>query len=300
MTKQLKSDLMLLIVVLFWGISYVLMDLSLSELDPFTLNALRFCGAFFIAVIISFPKLMTVNRITLKYSLYIGISLIFAYIGATFGVLYTSLSNAGFLCALSVVFVPIFGYIFKGTVPEKKLLLVVLMSVLGIGLLTLNDELKPALGDILCLLCAVAYAIDLLITETAVSKEKVNAYQLGVFQLGFAGAGNLILAFLIESPTFPQSPKVWASTIFLAIFCTGVAFIVQALAQQYTSAAHVGVIFTLEPVVAGVAAFAFAGEVLLPRAYLGAIILILSLLVMEMNMKGLLNTIKDRIIRIIG
>ncbi|MBK5261942.1 MAG: DMT family transporter [Peptostreptococcaceae bacterium] len=294
MTKQLKSDLMLLLVALFWGISYVLMDLSLKEMDPFTLNAFRFCGAFFIAVIFSFPKLKTVNRITIKYSFYVGAALIFAYTGATYGVLYTSLSNAGFLCALSVVFTPIFGFVFKGTVPEKKLIIVVLMCVIGIGLLTLNSELKPALGDILCLICAVAYAFDLLITETAVVKEEVNAYQLGVFQLGFAGAGNLILSFIVETPTLPQSPKVWASTIFLAIFCTGLAFIVQAVAQQYTSATHVGVIFTLEPVIAGIAAFVFAGEVLLPRAYLGAIILVLSLLVMEMNMKGIFNIIKRK------
>ncbi len=294
MTKQLKSDLMLLLVVLFWGISYVLMDLSLTEMDPFTLNAFRFCGAFFIAVIISFPKLKTVNRVTLKYSFYVGVSLIFVYIGATYGVKYTSLSNAGFLCALTVVFTPIFGYIFKGKVPEKKLIVVVLMCVLGIGLLTLNNELKPAIGDILCLLCAIAYAIDLLITETAVMKEEVNAYQLGVFQLGFAGAGNLILSFLVETPTLRLSPKVWAASIFLAIFCTGLAFIIQAVAQQYTSAAHVGVIFTLEPVIAGIAAFLFAGEILLPRAYFGGVILVLSLLVMETNMKGIFNSLKRK------
>lgn len=294
MTKQLKSDLMLLLVVLFWGISYVLMDLSLTEMDPFTLNAFRFCGAFFIAVIISFPKLKTVNRVTLKYSFYVGVSLIFVYIGATYGVKYTSLSNAGFLCALTVVFTPIFGYIFKGKVPEKKLIVVVLMCVLGIGLLTLNNELKPAIGDILCLLCAIAYAIDLLITETAVMKEEVNAYQLGVFQLGFAGAGNLILSFLVETPTLRLSPKVWAASVFLAIFCTGLAFIIQAVAQQYTSAAHVGVIFTLEPVIAGIAAFLFAGEILLPRAYFGGVILVLSLLVMETDMKGIFNSLKRK------
>ncbi len=294
MTKQLKSDLMLLLVVLFWGISYVLMDLSLTEMDPFTLNAFRFCGAFFIAVIVSFPKLKTVNRVTLKYSFYVGVSLIFVYIGATYGVKYTSLSNAGFLCALTVVFTPIFGYIFKGKVPEKKLIVVVLMCVIGIGLLTLNNELKPAIGDILCLICAIAYAIDLLITETAVVKEEVNAYQLGVFQLGFAGAGNLILSFIVETPTFPQSPAVWAASIFLAIFCTGLAFVIQAVAQQYTSAAHVGVIFTLEPVIAGIAAFVFAGEILLPRAYVGAGILVLSLFIMEINIKGKLIHIKEK------
>ena len=298
MTKQLKSDLMLLLVVLFWGISYVLMDLSLTEMDPFTLNAFRFCGAFFIAFMISFPKLKTVNRVTIKYSFYVGVALIFVYIGATYGVLYTSLSNAGFLCALSVVFTPIFGFIFKGTIPDKKLIIVVLMCILGIGLLTLNNDLKPALGDILCLVCAVAYAFDLLITETAVSKEEVNAYQLGVFQLGFAGAGNLILSFIVEKPTLPHSPKVWAASIFLAIFCTGIAFVVQAVAQQYTSANHVGVIFTLEPVIAGIAAFMLAGEILLPRAYFGAVILILSLFIMEIDFKNIFLCVKERLIRI--
>lgn len=285
MTKQLKSDLLLLLVVFFWGISYYLMDLSLTEMGPFTLNSFRFCGAFFIAVLISFPKLKTVNRTTIKYSLYIGIALIFVYIGATYGVLYTSLSNAGFICALSVVFTPIFGYVFKGTILEKKLVVVVLMCVTGIGLLTLNNELKPALGDILCLICAIAYAVDLLITETAVAKEEVNAFQLGVFQLGFAGGLNFIIALIVEKPEFPHTPKVWASSIFLAIFCTGLAFIIQAVAQQYTSAAHVGVIFTLEPVIAGFAAFALAGEILLPRAYVGAAILILSLFFMEVDFK---------------
>lgn len=294
MTKQFKSELMLLLVVTFWGISYYLMGISLSELQPFTLNALRFLGAFFIALLLSYPKLKSVNRTTIRYSFYIGVALIFVYIGATFGVMYTSLSNAGFLCALTVIFTPIFGYIFKGTVPDKKLSVVVVMCVVGIGLLTLNEQLKPALGDILCLLCAAAYAGDLLITETAVSKPGVNAYQLGVFQLGFAGLFNLILAYLIETPRLPSSPEVWGASIFLAVFCTGVAFIIQAVAQQHTSASHVGVIFTLEPVIAGFVAFFLAGEILLPRAYLGAFILILGLFVMEVDFKGFRKKIMGR------
>lgn len=65
--------------------------------------------------------------------------------------------------------------------------------------------------------------------------------------------------------------------------CTGVAFIVQAIAQQYTSAAHVGIIFALEPVFAGIVAFIFAHEVLLPRAYFGALLMIAGLFIMEID-----------------
>lgn len=289
MTKQIKADLMLLLVTLCWGVSYYLMDVSLADIGPFTLNAFRFLGAFLVAAVLLFPKLKTVNKMTLKYSLWIGLALVLVYIGATFGVMYTSLSNSGFLCALTVVFTPILARIFQKKKAEKKVIFVVILCVIGIALLTIKENLKPALGDILCILCAVAYAADLLITETAVEKEEVDALQLGIFQLGFTGIFNLILAFLVEEPHFPGSAAVWGAVVFLAVFCTGLAFIVQAIAQQYTSANHVGVIFTLEPVFAGFVAFFAAGEVLLPRAYLGAVILITSLFVMEIDFKRFKN-----------
>lgn len=281
MTKQLKADLMLVLVTLFWGVSYLLLDISLTDVDPFTLNSLRFLIAFFAAVAVAFPKLKTVNKTTLKYSALIGVALLFVYIGATFGVRYTSLSNAGFLCALTVVITPILSFLVKHEKPEKKLIVTVVMCLIGIGLLTLNKDLKPALGDILCILCAFAYAVDLMITETAVQKEEVDAFQLGVFQLGFTGLYNLIFALFVEKPHFPSNSNIWSAVLVLAIFCTGIAFIVQAVAQRYTSASHVGVIFALEPVFAGIVAYFFAGEVLSVRAYLGAILLVSSLFVME-------------------
>ncbi|MBR2619414.1 MAG: DMT family transporter [Firmicutes bacterium] len=294
MKTQVKADLMLVLVTLCWGVSYYMIDLCLVEMGTFNLNAFRFLGAFIIAAIFTFPKLKGVNKETLKYAFFIGISLVCVYIGATFGVMYTSLSNTGFLCALSVVFTPLLGIIVFKQRPDRKMVLVVLVCLIGIALMSLNEQLKPALGDIFCLMCALAYAVDLLITEKAVAKEEVNAFQLGVFQLGFTGLFMLILSFIFEDPCLPSSGIVWGSALFLAVFCTGVAFIVQTIAQQYTSATHVGVIFTLEPVFAGIVAFALAGEILLPRAYFGAFLLLLSLIIMEIDVKALVARIKGK------
>lgn len=294
MKTQVKADLMLVLVTLCWGVSYYMIDLCLVEMGTFNLNAFRFLGAFIIAVIFTFPKLKGVNKETLKYAFFIGFSLVFVYIGATFGVMYTSLSNSGFLCALSVVFTPLLGIIIFRQRPDKKMVIIVLICLIGIALMSLNEQLKPALGDIFCLMCAFAYAVDLLITEKAVAKEEVNAFQLGVFQLGFTGLFMLILSFIFEDPCLPSSGIVWGSALFLAVFCTGVAFIVQTIAQQYTSATHVGVIFTLEPVFAGIVAFALAGEILLPRAYFGAFLLLISLIIMEIDVKALVVKIKGK------
>ena len=291
MSKQVRADGILILVTLCWGVSYLLMDISLEELDPFTLNAFRFLGAFAIAALVSFKKIRTVNKTTLKYSLLVGFALVFVYIWATFGVKYTSLSNSGFLCALTVVFTPILAWLFFKKAPGKKLTFVVILCFIGIALLTLGDDfsinMEHLKGDLLCLMCAVAYAADLLLTEKAVSHEEVDAYNLGVFQLGVTGALNLIMALIVETPQAPQTMEVWSAVIFLSVFCTGVAFVLQPVAQQYTTASHVGVIFTLEPVFAAVVAYFFAGEILSFKAYLGAALMLASIFIMEIDFKTL-------------
>ncbi len=298
MSKQVKADLILVLVTMCWGVSYYLMDISLAELDPFTLNAHRFLGAFVIAGIFSWKKVLTVNRTTLKYSLLVGVALVFVYMGATFGVKYTSLSNSGFLCALTVIFTPIINRLVFRKKAGAKLTLVVIMCFVGIALMTLKDDFsintENLRGDMLCLMCAVAYAVDLILTERAVSHEEVDAYLLGVFQLGVTGILNFMLAFIFETPHFPETAGVWGSVIFLSVFCTGIAFVLQPVAQQYTTASHVGVIFTLEPVFAAIVALVFAHEVLSVKAYIGALLMLASIFVMEIDFKALTIKKKNR------
>ena len=74
---------------------------------------------------------------------------------------------------------------------------------------------------------------------------------------------------------------LFRSALFLGIFCSGVAFVIQSVQQQYTTASHVGLIFTLEPVFASMVAFVMTGEVLSLRGYIGAALMLLSLFIME-------------------
>lgn len=281
--------MMLLLVTLGWGVSYYMMDLCLEEMDPMTLNAYRFLGAFAVAFILAFPKVRNVNRITLKYAFIVSITLVFVYLFATYGVKYTSQSNAGFFCATSAVFTPIMALFFKKVIPDRKLIFVIILCMTGMALMSLDEQFHIALGDVLCTMCGLSYAVMLLVNESGVAHEKVDAFQLGVYQLGFTGVWMVPLSILFGQPVLPHSTGCWISVIFLAVFCTGMAFICQAIAQQYTSATHVGIIFTLEPVFASIVAFFFAGERLLPRAYVGAGMMLLSLLIMEIDIGKLLR-----------
>ncbi len=293
MSKQRKADLALVLVTLFWGVSYYLVDLCLSELQPMNLNAFRFLLAFLVLAPIFWKKVRHASRATLKYSVIIGALLVGVYAGATYGVANTSISNAGFICALPVVFTPLLDFLCNRRRPEKKLGVALLLCTVGLALLTLNEQFRPASGDLICLICAVCYAADMLVTEKAVKLPEVDAMTLGVCQLGVAGVLMLLVSALVEQPRLPSSPRIWGAAIFLGLFCSGVAFVIQAVAQQYTTASHVGVIFTLEPVFSAIVAYFFANEKLLPRGYIGAVLMLLSLLVMEMNWGALFKKRTD-------
>lgn len=105
--KPLKAELLLLVVTLFWGSSYIFMKMGLGTLGEFNLIALRFGLAFILAVMIFHKRLRRVDIKTLKYGALLGFLLLGVFTCITFGLQTTTTSNAGFLVALTVIFVPI-------------------------------------------------------------------------------------------------------------------------------------------------------------------------------------------------
>ena len=281
MNKQRKADLLLVLVTGFWGTSYFLTDLCMTGMTPMGLNSFRFLIAFAVLALFFWRKMWPISRETLKYGVLVGLALSAVYVFYAYGILYTSITNAGFICALPVVTTPIIEFLVTRRRPNKKLFAALVLCTAGMAMLTLNEQFKPALGDILCLGVAVFYGVDLVVTDRAVHKPEVDPLQMGVIQLGVVGVVTLILTLVLEKPTLPSTPQIWAAALFLAIFCTGIAFVVQTVQQQYTTASHVGLIFTLEPLFSAIVAFFFAGERLRPVGYAGAALMMLSLVLME-------------------
>lgn len=284
MNRQRKADMMLVLATAFWGASTCLTAICLRELQPLTLNAFRFLTAFLVLGAVFHKRIARASRKTLKYSLLIGLSLVMVYVGATYGVLYTSVSNAGFIGAMTVLFTPVFEFILYHKRPGKRFSFSLLLCLIGIALLTLNETLQPALGDIICLLVPTFYAVDLMLTEKAVAEPEVDPIALGVCELIVVGVVMLALSLVLETPTLPATPGVWASALFLGIFCSGICFIIQSVEQQFTTASHAGLIFTLEPVFSAVFAFFLLGERLGVKGYIGASLMLLSLVLMELDL----------------
>jgi drug/metabolite transporter (DMT)-like permease len=282
-TKQAKADFMLLIVTLFWGSSYVLTKVGLGTLEPFNLTALRFIIAFGVTAPVFGRNILKADLKTYKYAFVLAVILFATFMAMTFGLERTTASNAGFLASLAVVIIPVISFFFLKQKIEMKVIAGVFLALAGIALLTLDARLQVNPGDILCFFCAVLFAVHVVVTE--VFTKKVDSIALGVLQLGFAAILSTAFSLATENMHFPDSARSWLVVLALSLLCTAVGYIAQTTAQKYTSATHAGLIFSLEPVFSAVFSFAMLGEVLAPRGYLGAVILMAGVLIAELDFK---------------
>lgn len=281
--KPLKAELLLLVVTLFWGSSYIFMKMGLGTLGEFNLIALRFGLAFVLAAVLFHRRLRKVDFKTIKYGALLGLLLLGVFTCITFGLQTTTTSNAGFLVALTVVFVPILDrFLFKKRIAPSQIFGSVL-AIAGIGLLTLNETLTIRPGDFLCILSAVFYAVQIIFTGKAV--KECDSLNIGILQLGFAGGFALVLSSLFETPSLPSSLPGWIAILALGILCSACGFILQPIAQKYTTPTRTGLIFALEPVFAALFGFWFAAENLSPQGYAGAVLVLLGIVASELLAK---------------
>lgn len=276
MNKQLQANFLIVLVALFWGSTYFLTKMAVEELEPFNLTALRFGTAFFITALFFFKRIRNADKTVIKYSIILGILAVIAVLSMTFGVQYTTASNAGFLISLSVVMIPLISVVVLKKKIKAKLLLSVILATIGIVCLTLNEQLTINKGDILCILCATSFAVQVLVMERI--PKTADSVAIGALQLGITAVVNLILSFFLENFTVPSDLKVWGVIVILGVFCTAFCYIIQIYALKNTSAIQAGIILSLEPVFSAIFAYIFLGELLSKQGYIGAILLFISVI----------------------
>ncbi len=285
MKTQLKADLALVLVAAFWGSTSFLTKMGLEGMAEYNLIALRFIIAFLLVAAVFWKRLKNTSLTDVKFAAGLAAILFFTYGFFTFGVRFTSISNAGFLTCLTGVIVPLIGFIFLRQRPDLKTIFCVFLVLVGVYLLTFNGRLIFNWGDFLCLLCSIAFALHIIATGhcTRIARDSVL---LSFLQLGFVALYASLFSLIFEKPQLPQTARSWLVVLALSIFSTALGLILQTTAQRYTTPTHAGLILTLEPLFAAAFAYFLAKEVLAPRAYLGALLMLVGIVLVEVDFKS--------------
>jgi drug/metabolite transporter (DMT)-like permease len=294
MTKQIKADLALLLVTFGWGASFMLSKYSLQHLQAFNLLAIRFFVAFIIAAVIFIRKMVKIDKKTLIYGIGLGFILFTSYAFQTEGLNYTSASKSAFITGFNVVLVPVIITILTKSKLEMKSYISVAMAFIGLAFLTLNQSITNInIGDVYTLISAVIGAFYLILAGKYTLK--VESVTFAIVQIFSVGLFSLILSFAVEKPIITKDVMTWGSIIILSIVCTAGAFIIQMSAQKFTSPTHTALIFTAEPVFAGLFGYLFFHEILGVKGFLGAFLILFGMLIAELEFKSIIKNIVKRL-----
>ena len=284
MRKQLLADLSLLAVVLVWGYTFVAIKNALAGITPFNFIAMRFIIAFIILIAVFRKRLSAINKYTILRGGVVGVFLFFAYAFQTVGLKYTSASNAGFITGFSVVLVPVFSAIILKVKPSIESTMGVVCAIAGLFFLSYNEGYVINKGDILVFFCALAVAFHIL--SVGYYTKKTDSILLTIVQVGVVTILSVIAALIFEEPVMPRSTVVWQAIIITSIFATVGAYLVQNIMQRFTSSTHTALIFSGEPVFAGIFGYFLLGERLSSWSVLGCALILAGMIISELRISG--------------
>ncbi|MBT2724938.1 DMT family transporter [Bacillus sp. ISL-46] len=269
---QKQANLILATVSMGWGTSYIFMKLCVDTISPLTIVALRFGIAFIVMMAIFYKKIIHVDAKTLKYSAIVGALLCGIFIALLYGMKNTTASSAGFLTSTTVILVPILQIFITRKLPSKKIILGVPIVSIGLVLLTIGDDFTLAFSSLYCLVAAFLYTVHIIVTNQFA--REVGALQLGIYQLGFVSLYATIGIFIFETPVLPHEAMNWFAILGLALICSAYGFVMQPIAQKYTTPESTGFLFSLEPIFSAIFAFIFLHENMGRQGYFGALLIL--------------------------
>jgi drug/metabolite transporter (DMT)-like permease len=301
--KRLRAELALLGVTIIWGTTFVVVKSALAEVSTFVFLALRFWVAA-IALILIYRG--AIRKKGIGPAVFAGSLLFTAYVFQTLGLERTTPSKSAFLTGLSIPMVPLVSSLVYKIRPRLVEVAGVLIASLGMALMTLPPvsgfRLEMSRGDLLSFLCAVTFAIHIVIIG---HYTKIYGFEsLAAIQVATAAFLGSAFFWFAEPVRFHLTPGVAAAVLITGLLATALAFTTQAWAQQYTSSTRAALIFAVEPLAAWLTSYILAGERIANRGKVGAGMSLAGVLVVELTRGGFASgkpeTGKPETIRFMG
>jgi drug/metabolite transporter (DMT)-like permease len=276
-----RSEVVLVLVTMIWGATFLLVQNALSASGPLFFVGLRFGSAALVMALIAAPVLRGLRFAEIKAGTMIGIAIFLGYTLQTYGLQTIPSSKSAFITALYVPIVPLLQWIVLKRPPGLMSWMGIALAFTGLVLLAGPDGTSIGLGagELLTLLSAIAIAAEIILIGGHAGR--VDARRVTVVQL----ATTSLLAFGCMMPMGEAVPEPsWlliATALGLGVASAGIQLAMN-WAQKTVSPTRATVIYAGEPVWAGIVGRLF-GERLPAAALVGAALIVIGVIVSEMK-----------------
>lgn len=293
--NQMRQVVFPILAAFIWGTAFVAQDLCADSIGAFAFNATRyFIAVLALLVVILISDKLKKNKPTLtaqekkaaNKQLWLGglccgaalaIASNFQQAGLVAG---TDAGKAGFITALYVVLVPVFGLFFKRKVSLPTWIAVAL-SVVALYLLCIKGDFSLAPGDLLVLVCAVCFAVHILVIDHFTAY--CDGVKLSCLQFLFAGIISTICMFIFEDVDFAAILSCALPLLYVGIFSCGVGYTLQILAQKDSNPTVVTILLSLESVFAVIAGAIILKQQMTVREYIGCAIMFAAVILAQIQ-----------------
>jgi len=286
MRKQaLRADLLMLITAMIWGSGFVAQTSGMDHIGPYLYTGLRFAlGSLCLLPLllrrsdaVKPEPLMTrgllLGGIVMGLALCTGINL------QQVGLLFTSVTNAGFITGLYVIVVPLLGLVL-GHKTGTGTWLGAGLAVVGMFLLSVGDNFNVASGDWLQLIGAFVWGGHVILVGVFASRH--DAIRLAFLQFLTCSVISLILALIFEDIQLQSIIAAGPALLYGGVVAVGIGYTLQVVAQKDAIASHAAIILSLEAVFAAIAGALLLGESLHLKGYLGCALMLAGMLLAQL------------------
>lgn len=281
MKRYRRGSLLLLVASVIWGSTFVAQSLAAGHIRPFTFQFVRSllgAAALLPAIVLAEKRnkkkkgpapspAPASGHLLLKGGLACGAALFVATNLQQFGLEESGAGKAGFITALYILIVPLLG-LFLGQKVRPVLWVSVGIAGAGLYLLSIKEGFHIATGDLLLMLCALAFAVQILLVDHY--GMRISAMKLCCLQFLVSGllSGGLMLLF--ERPEPRRILAAWGPLLYAGVLSSGVAYTLQIFGQRTTPPAIASLMMSLEAVFAVLTAILVLGQMPSPREWLGS------------------------------
>ena len=201
-----------------------------------------------------------------KAGILCGLALFAAQSLQQIGLQYTEPGKAGFITAMYIVMVPVLG-LFLGSKCGARVWVSVVLAVIGLYLLSCAGVAKINMGDVMILISAVAFAVQILLIDRLA--RNMDGLRLNCIQFIVVTVLSILAAFTAETPSLGAVLDSALPIAYTGILSSGAAFSLQILGQQKLPPEPASLLMSLESVFAVLAGWVILGQTLTVTEALG-------------------------------
>ena len=296
-SKSLLSSALLLTAAIIWGFAFVAQEKLADTIPPFTVNMIRsLIASVALIPVAAITRRMQGKRLReenpadrrtlIKAGVICGVMLCISVNLQQFGIaLYPegapASAHSGFLTALYIVFVPIFGLFLKKK-PGLSIIIAVVLATVGLYFLCLYEGFGTLyLGDVVVLICGASFAVQILCVDRYI--DKVDGVKLSSIQFLVTGVLSGILMLIFEKPDLSAILAGWQPLLYLALLSSCVGYTLQIIGQKYASSpALASILMSMESVFAVIGGMIFLHAIPKANEWVGCALMFAAIIIAQL------------------